>query len=213
MCAMQSNSVDFINDFSRQFLQVIMEAYDYETSKVKDVTSDKLNRKILRCLRKNDLEFDELWVCNRDHREGNFDEKCREYGYSPDGAFDIGLLGYFIGKNTILKEFAFWGPIFQDEDIDDIKPLFKGVNHNRSIQKLFLEYCSVEEICHSLSLFFENNHNLSEIVLEQCVLGAGCIHQLSLAIGSCNSLKCIKVENIAVHAMGDDRVAAGIIIS
>ena len=70
-----------------------MEGYDYDaaasTIKIEDITSNKINRDILRRLKEDDPEFDEVWVTNA--RDDEFD-------YCPEGSLDIGWLGYFIGK-------------------------------------------------------------------------------------------------------------------
>ena len=53
------------------------------------------------------------------------------------------------------------------------------------------------EIFQSLRPFFENNHNLSEIVVEECTFGSGCARQLSLALRGCNkSLKSVRISDI-----------------
>ena len=120
-----------------------MEEYnDYDaaaaTIKIEDITTDKINRKILRQLKENGPDFDKVWVMsNRDV----WGEEFRRYCYCPEGAHDFGWLGYFIGKNTHLEEFLLRSNPFK---IFAIEPFCRGVNRNRSIQK-------IELICVDLS--------------------------------------------------------------
>ena len=173
------------------FSQVIMEGYEYDdvasAVKIEDITSDETNQEILRKIKENDPEFDTLWVI--DDRQDNFD-------YVPEGSLDIGWLGYFIGKNTILREIYFHWSVLKD-----FHKFFKGVNRNRSIQKLTFLYMDLSggEIFQSLGPFFQNNGNLSKLELTACQFGAGCARQFSLALRACNkSLKCIGMEEIGL---------------
>ena len=151
--------------------------------KINDITSNQTNQEIIHRLKKDDPKLKKLTVCAEGARDG--------YCYYPEGARDLGWLGYYIGRNTILKELhlrsGFNGGIH----------FCRGVNCNRSIRKF--SFCNMDllggEIFQLLSLFFENNHNLSEISVGRCTFGAGCAQQLSLALRCCNkSLKSIELD-------------------
>ena len=61
------------------------------------------------------------------------------------------------------------------------------------------------EIFQSLRPFFTDNNNLAELIVEHCRFGAGCAHQLSLALRSCNkSLKFVRISDIQ---MGGERLS------
>lgn len=104
-----------------------------ETNQIEAATLEA-NREILRKLRANDPELDELYL---PAEEINYDNE-----YCPEGDRDLRWLGYFIGKNTALKELHLMisssGPY---EDLRPynmaIGPLCRGVNLNRSIQKIW----------------------------------------------------------------------------
>ena len=185
-----------------------MEGYDYDaaasTIKVEDITSSETNRRILRSLKVNDPSFDELWMTSSR-------VVCGDNEYFPGSARDLAWLGYYIGQNATLQCLHFDMNPLQDFDNDAAQPFFRGINSNRSIQKItFIDLdLSRGEIFQSLGPFFENNNNLSELDVERCQFGAGCTQQLSLALRDCNkSLKCIKFGG---NRMGADERLADII--
>ena len=72
------------------------------TVNIDDITTNTQNRKVLRRLRNNnaadfneDLELHNLWI-NNDYEDEN--------DYRPEGAEDLGWLGYFIGKSDYLQK-------------------------------------------------------------------------------------------------------------
>ena len=81
-----------------------MEGYDYDaaarTVEIEDITSDRRNREILRHLRENDPNFDELWL--RGSSRGGASMYC------PGGAHDLGWVGYYIGQNATLQCLHFY---------------------------------------------------------------------------------------------------------
>ena len=86
--------------------------YEYDTVastiKIKHITSDILNQKILHRLRKNDPSFTRMIVRNlgvRDDEYYDYDDIM--YTYHPSGAYDVGWLGYFVGKNKYLMKLEF----------------------------------------------------------------------------------------------------------
>ena len=77
------------------------DGYDYEaaagTVKIAHITTDKTNQYILRQLLQNDPDFDKLVVVSR--RNDDDDNE-----YCPEDTRSLGWVGYYIGKNTTLKE-------------------------------------------------------------------------------------------------------------
>ena len=171
-----------------------MEGYDYDAAvrivKIEDIATDEINQEILRKLKENDPEFDKLCVGNT---RGSGSE--RKNIYCPKGTQDLGWLGYFIGKNTILMEVYLRSNPCQDISID-VEPFFRGVDCNTSVRKIAFNVDLLGgEIFQSLRPFSHNNNNLSELEVERCEFGFGCARQLALALRGCNkSLKSISVS-------------------
>ena len=80
-----------------------MEGLDYDaaasTIKIEDITSDPHNRNILRQIKANDPNFDELFVRKLRKRIDRSEDKC----FCPGGARELGWVGYYIGQNTNLS--------------------------------------------------------------------------------------------------------------
>jgi len=151
------------------------------------------SRKILRRLNKNDQNLVELQVVRRSwwHNGDNDNEYCIE------GALDSEWLGHFIGENIMLQELALLNP-FKDFSNSDVESFCKGVNSNRSIQKITFGFMSLSllegEIFQSLRPFLKNNNSLSELVVDNCTFGDESARQLSLALKDCSkSLKSVKI--------------------
>ena len=74
------------------------------TIKIKHITSDKLNQKILHQLRDNDPSFMCMIIRNlgaRDDDDGDDDDNDNTmYTYHPSRAYDLGWLGYVIQKTS-----------------------------------------------------------------------------------------------------------------
>ena len=178
-----------------------MEGYDYEaaagTIKIEDLTTDRTNREILRRLKDNDPGFVEMWVMG--DRQDNCD-------YCPEGALDSEWLGYFIGRNTKLKDLAFWSNPFKDFSNSDVETFCTGVNSNRSIQKIHFHNTDLSggEIFQSLGQLFEKNGNLSKLVVDSCTFGAGCARQLSMTLKGCS--KSLKHLKLRYNQMGGEQL-------
>ena len=138
---------------------------------------------ILRQLKENDPNFDKLWV--QGNREGW--AASRSCCFCPKGASDLALgwLGYFIGKNTILKDFSLRSGRFVSVAKYHVKAFFRGISCNRSIQKFDLSIDSGGEQFQWLSPFFENNHNLSQLHVTNCEFWGGVAYHLSSALRGC----------------------------
>ena len=174
-----------------------MDGLDYDarcaagTTKIEDITTDEINREILRRLKENDPNLKKLAT----HMV--YDGWGKDYCYRPENGHDLKLLGHFIGENTILKELKFLSYPDHGLNNDTIESFCGGVNRNRSIQRIRFSnmYLLGGEIFQSLRPFFANNYNLSDLKVDDSDFGAGCAHQLSLALGGCNeSLKCLTIN-------------------
>ena len=198
-----------------------MDGYDYDalagTIKVDDITSNSTNQIILRKLKENDPDFTVLWVRDmRNTSQGNRSASVHDGNdYLPESNRDVGWLGYFISKNTILKELHLQANPFHNinnqwDNNNAIELFCRGVNNNRSIQKIsFVEMdLSGGETFPFLSSFFTINNNLSKIVVSGCNFGVGSARQLSLALRGCS--KSLKHLEFSGNEMGGEQ-STGII--
>jgi hypothetical protein len=119
-----------------------MEEYDCEaaasTIKIEDITSNEINREILRRLKENDLKLSQLMVTgSKGWQILPFDYYCAKGAHR-----ELGWLGYFIGKHTHLQELSF------RENRSDLigEPFFRGLNRNRSIQKIKFDYINLSGV-------------------------------------------------------------------
>ena len=127
------------------------------TIKIKDITSDEINRYILQKLKYNE-SFDYLYIMDS---SGSSDED----EYIPDEGEDLGWLGYFLGNNTKLQVLNFFKTI-NDESF------FKEICHNKSIEAI--RFCQISldgEILSMLGQFVKNNTNLNKISVMSVNLG------------------------------------------
>ena len=111
--------------------------------------------------------------------------------YFPDDRF-----GKAIGKNSHLKELRFLGLAatpFRRERVtkEDFDKFFRGLFHNRSIQKMSFVNCNLfaGEILRILIPFFTGNHNFESLEISLCDLGSKGLRCLSVALSEFNSLK------------------------
>ena len=169
-----------------------IQMYDTQAGsiKMKDITSKKNNRVIIERMRRNnaDDEFNTfLRICDDDDDQEGVND------YFPEGAEDMGWLGYFVGRNDHLKELYL--RFFDTMSIDVIKPFFSGVANNKSICKL--NFFGMDllggKIFTMLGPFFKNTDNLEEIYIEDCNFGVGVkgsrVFALALSSFSCTSLR------------------------
>ena len=103
--------------------------------KIKDITKDKLNKKILHRLKNNDPNFIRLRVYIGDNNEHRFG------GYYPKTAVEWAVLGYFVGKSTCLSEICICGGY--EPGVRELpkctSTLFSGLAH-QSIKLFELSY-------------------------------------------------------------------------
>ena len=155
-----------------------------DTIKMEEISNDDNNRDILHRIKRNsDQENNELYIQHQ-REEVRVGETCVEY--VPEGAYDMGWLGYFVGKNEHLEELNF-GP-FASVDMEVIEPFLRGVNNNKSINKL--NFCGMDLLGGKIFTImgqFVKNSNLEELSIENCSLGVGGPRLLALALGSCTN--------------------------
>ena len=93
-----------------------MEGYDYEaaasTVMIEEITASWTNQHYMLRIKENDPTVDKLSVV------------CIAGGYCPESALDLGWMGYYIGKNTKLKELNFSSNPFHGFSTNDVKPFF-----------------------------------------------------------------------------------------
>ena len=75
-----------------------------DTINVDDIATDSNNRIVMRRIKRNEADADDnynqLWIQN-EHDEYEDDEESTDY--CPEGADDMGWLGYFAGKHDHLE--------------------------------------------------------------------------------------------------------------
>jgi len=170
--------------------------YDAQASsiKVEDITTDESNRIILERMRRNSADAKSntnttiLYICD-DEEERVVGEACIEY--VPEGAHDMGWLGYFVGRNDHLKELSFrtFVPTSGASFIDVIKPFFSGVANNQSIT--YINFYGMDlsdgKIFTMMGQLFKNNNNLVTISMEDCNFGVEGSRVFALALSSCTT--------------------------
>ena len=161
-----------------------------DTIRIEDITTDINNRIVLRRLKNNKYGKEGeanhyLWIQNRHDQEDGFETST---DYVPGGSFDMGWLGYFVGKSNVLRHLSI-------RNGSSLEPFLIGVNHNKSITTLCFNGVNLLEgrsFMMILDSFFKNNHNLTEITVNNCLLGNDCCRLLALAIGGrSRSLGCL----------------------
>ena len=164
---------------------------------VDDITASSYNRIVLRRIKRNDANTNSL--CIRNHHNNVGEDYC------PEGVYDMGWLGFFVGKNDhlqelILKPFTPTSASVRERDV--IVPFLRGVKNNKSIQEIgFYRVDMLEgELFTMLGSFFKNNHNLIKITIKNCVWGDEGRRLFALAIGNCThrSLQKIELENNSI---------------
>jgi len=157
-----------------------------DSIKVEDIATNDNNRIILRRMKRNNPEdHDQLYIQNQHDQDG---EDCEDY--VPEGAHDMGWLGYFIGKSDYLNKLIFirltLTPISGASIAEVLEPFFKGVNNNKSINILSFEGMDLlgGRVFSMLGPFFENCPTLADLQIDLCTLGDDGWRLLSLAIGS-----------------------------
>lgn len=115
-----------------------IQMYDAQADsiKVKDIAANVNNRTMLERMRRNnanDCNNETLYIIDSHDDDG---EECIDY--VPEGAYDMGWLGYFIGKSDHLGELNIrpFTPTSGDSVRDVMKPFFRGISRNKSIREV-----------------------------------------------------------------------------
>ena len=178
-------------------MNTTIQMYDAQADsiRIEDIASNDNNRIVLSRTKRNnedDHYNQDLYIQSLHDDDG---EACIDY--VPEGANDMGWLGYFVSKNNHLKELYFRE--FDYMSIDIIKPFIRGVINNRSIYKLGFNNMDLMggRIFTMLSPFFENSPILSHLTIHNCHLTDDGWRLLALAIGSSKhkSLESVSVQN------------------
>ena len=145
-----------------------------------DITSDSSNRIILRRLQRNEADdANSLYIENEHGEYVDGEEECVDY--VPEGAADMGWLGYFVGRNKHLQKLVINS--FLTRDV--IAPFLRGVNRNTSIKGI--EFANINllggQVFTMLGSFFKSNHNLTSIIIHNCGFGDEGVRLLFVCIG------------------------------
>ena len=180
-----------------------------DTISVDAITSSSNNRIVLRRHQRNSFESDDY---DRDNdilylnqHDGN--GIC----YVPEGAYDMGWLGYFVGNNEHLKKLYIrpFTPISEESVRDVMEPFFRGVGRNKSIRQINFRRLDLlgGEVFRMLGSFFKDNHNLTNIDIRRCDFGDDGARLFALSIGSSTNKSLQKLDllnnNISDEGMVD----------
>ena len=180
---------------------------------IEDITTDDDNRLILSDMKRNTEEDSQLdlWIQNEHRGEIEIDEEQRYVhfpDYVPEGAKDMRLLGYFIGKSSYLQSLNIrpFEPTSGASVIEVFESFLRGVNNNKSIR--MLDFTNVDtfegRVFSMLGPFFENTQNLLTLNVDECNLGEEGSRLLALAIGSSKhqSLRNVNLMNNSISDGG-----------
>ena len=160
---------------------------------IDDITSSKDNQDILRRLKENDTTLNS----NSMRIISDINSSFGDINYLPTDGEDLEWLGIYLGGNNTLHEL----------DIAYLKALpeqfYKGLDRNRSIRKLSLNYMDLlnGEVFQTLNQFFTNNHNLAEIDIHGSSLEGNGARLLSSALhgsGKQLNLKGVSISNCII---------------
>ena len=142
-----------------------------DTIDVDDIATNSNNRIVMRRIKRNYANYeDNEYLSIRNVYQNGEECTC----YFPEGIDDMGWLGYFIGKNQHLQKLVIrsFTPMSEASVRDVMEPFLRGVSRNKSIREIiFLRMDLLGGGAFTmLSPFFKNNHNLTHINVNNCVL-------------------------------------------
>ena len=177
-----------------------------DTINIEEIATNDNNRLMLRRMKRNNPgDHDKLYIQNVHDEDGG---ACEDY--VPEGANDMGWLGYFVGKNEQLRQLNFISltPPSGASIAEVLEPFFKGVSRNKSIHTLHFERMNLlgGRVFTLLNPFFENGP-LVNFSIYDCHLEDDGWRLLALAIGGSKhkSLKTMSLRscNISDEALVD----------
>lgn len=127
---------------------------------------DIKNAQILYRIKTNDPNLTNLTIGSRVYAPAI----VRDDKYAPGGVYELGWLGYYIGQNRHIKFLSLDQPFEHVANVtrDHVELFFKGLNRNKSIVRLSLDFISLREGeifgVPDLVPFFQRNHNLSMVM-------------------------------------------------
>ena len=178
------------------------------STRTRDIVTNGNNRIVLRRIKRNSKYDDNecLYIQNQHDDDG---EDCVDY--VPESAYDMGWLGYFVGRNNHLKELCIrdFEPSSRASFEEVLTPFLMGVNNNRSIHTLNFEHIDLfgGRVFSIMGPFFENSPVLTELHIHGCHFGNDGCRLLALAIGSSKAKSLQKVTlmdcNVSDEGMVD----------
>ena len=186
-----------------------IQMYDAQADSIniEDIATNDNNRIILRRMKRNNSDdHDSLFIQNLHDQDG---EACEDY--VPEGAHDMGWLGYFIGKSDYLNKLIFirltLTPISGASIAEVLEPFLMGLNRNKSIRELNFEGMDLlgGRVFSMLGPFFKNCPTLSHLQIDLCTLGDDGWRLLSLAIGS-SKHKSLEHVELLNNDISDERM-------
>ena len=181
-----------------------IQMYDAQacTIKIEDIATNVNNRIVLERMRRNnanDCNNSTLYIQNQHDEDG--------YGcvdYVPEGAHDMGWLGYFVGKNEHLKDLVVkWFTPTSGSTSEVLEPFFKGLSRNRSLS--IIQFTGIDllggRVFTMMDPFFNINTNINHIKIDDCNFGeeGGRLFALALASSTNSSLKSFMLDNNSIE--------------
>ena len=125
---------------------------------VDDIAKNSNNRIVLRRLQRNNAnDTNNALYLQNEHDEDWGEEDCDHY--YPEGAYDMGWLGYFIGKNEHLQKLLITSfATSSGASVRDVMESFlRGVSFNKSIREINFDVVDLlgGEVFTMLGLFFK----------------------------------------------------------
>jgi len=160
-----------------------------------DITSCEGNAEILQQLRDQDTSLEVLNISDHAFVIGEGD--------------DLGWLGYFIGKSKYLEQLRIrsWG------EGENIEAFMEEINHNRSINSLYIGTNLGGVSFRNLCPFFRNNNNrLTQLELDHFEVGLECAQSIAFVLGESQyySLTTLRLEGCNLSDEGFAGIATAL---
>ena len=166
---------------------------------MESITSSDNNELILEKLRNNDDSFKILGIM------GDYHEWIDEEGFVIEEGDDLGWLGYFIGKSTVVDT------LYVDH-LPGVDSLKQGLAQNQSIQTLHICGDLGEAGFQSLAAFLRNTSSLKALDLQMSITSPECAHNIALLLSQCQirSLKRFAFIEIDIIDEGFEEIASAL---